>query len=117
MLTFAGVKPPTRYGELVSDPNGVVTSFDEKPVDTTGRISGGFFVCEPGVLDYVTSEVGCIFEQGPLQAIVKDRQAMVYEHNGFWHAMDNHRDYGLLNDLYAKGRAPWLRSTVEAVHP
>ena len=31
----------------------------------------------------------------------------LYRHDGFWHPMDTSRDYKLLNDLWAGGKAPW----------
>lgn len=114
LLTFSAVKPPSRFGELIFDDKGSVKSFDEKPLDVAGRISGGFFICEPGVFDYVTSDVNCIFEQGPLQAIVKDGQAMAYQHDGFWHAMDNHRDYERLNAMFAKNQCLWNKGVIPA---
>ena len=32
---------------------------------------------------------------------------MAYLHDGFWHPMDNSRDYQYLNDLWNRGEAPW----------
>jgi glucose-1-phosphate cytidylyltransferase len=32
-----------------------------------------------------------------------------YRHEGFWHPMDMLRDKLLLEDLWSKGDAPWLR--------
>jgi glucose-1-phosphate cytidylyltransferase len=34
---------------------------------------------------------------------------IMFEHDGFWQPMDTSREYHLLNDLYAKGCAPWVR--------
>lgn len=113
LLTFAAVKPPSRFGELVFDQHGAVQSFDEKPLNAAGRISGGFFICEPGVLDYVLPDINCIFEQGPLQSIVKDSQAMAFCHDGFWHAMDNHRDYEQLNAMFERDSCLWERKEVQ----
>jgi glucose-1-phosphate cytidylyltransferase len=32
---------------------------------------------------------------------------MAYAHTRFWQPMDTAREYGLLNDLWASGHAPW----------
>ncbi len=32
---------------------------------------------------------------------------MTYKHHGFWHPMDNSRDYGYLNKLWDDDKAPW----------
>lgn len=46
-LTVTGVRPPSRFGELQVDDTNNVIGFNEKPQASGGRISGGFFVCEP----------------------------------------------------------------------
>ena len=43
-----------------------------------------------------------------MQALARDRELAVYEHDGFWQCMDTYRDWQLLNDLFDKGDAPWI---------
>ncbi len=108
VLTVTGVRPPGRFGELVHD-EGVITEFNEKPQATGGRISGGFFVARAGLFDYLEDDASLVFEQRPMRRLVQDRQLMVHEHDGFWQPMDTSREYQLLNALYDKGDAPWVR--------
>ncbi len=108
ILTVTGVRPPGRFGELMSDSKGLITEFNEKPQATGGRISGGFFVCRKELFDYLDDREDLVFEQEPMRKLVKDKQLMVYEHDGFWQPMDTHRDYMLLNALCEKGEAPWM---------
>ena len=107
-LTVTGVRPPGRFGELVHDA-GYITEFNEKPQATGGRISGGYFVASKGVFDYLKDDDSLVFEQQPMRQLVQDRQLTVYEHDGFWQPMDTSREYQLLNTLYQKGDAPWVR--------
>ncbi len=107
-LTVTGVRPPGRFGELV-DEGGRVIEFNEKPQATGGRISGGFFVASARLFDYLNDDEGLVFEQEPMRKLVADRELMVYEHDTFWQPMDTSRDYKLLNELYDKGKAPWVR--------
>lgn len=107
-LTVTGVRPPGRFGEMVHA-NGVITEFNEKPQATEGRISGGFFVATPKIFDYLNDDEGLVFEQQPISSLVGDQQLMVFEHDGFWQPMDTSREYQLLNSLYEKGDAPWVR--------
>ena len=109
ILTVTGVRPPGRFGELAHAANGEVTEFNEKPQASGGRISGGFFVCKPELFRYLNDAEDLVFEQQPLRDLVKDKQLMVYEHNGFWQPMDTYRDYQLLNQLYNQSQAPWVR--------
>jgi glucose-1-phosphate cytidylyltransferase len=108
ILTVTGVRPPGRFGELMSNGDGVVTEFNEKPQATAGRISGGFFVCSKELFGYLDDREDLVFEQEPMRRLVADRQMMVFEHDGFWQPMDTHRDYMLLNGLVEDGRAPWI---------
>ncbi|HPJ99031.1 MAG TPA: sugar phosphate nucleotidyltransferase, partial [Candidatus Hydrogenedentes bacterium] len=62
LITITSVRPPARFGELVVEGNQV-TSFQEKPQAAGGYINGGFFVCEPGVCDYVSDDEACTFER------------------------------------------------------
>ncbi len=107
-LTVTGVRPPGRFGEMQSDGNGTVVEFNEKPQATGGRISGGFFVCEPTVFDVLNDRDDLVFEQEPIRELVAKRELAVYEHDDFWQCMDTARDWQLLNNLASGKKAPWL---------
>jgi len=109
ILTVTGVRPPGRFGELMFDDQNLVTEFNEKPQATAGRISGGYFVCRRELFDYLDEREDLTFEQEPVKNLVADRQLSLYEHEGFWQPMDTNRDYKLLNDLFDKGKAPWIK--------
>ncbi len=108
VLTLTGVRPPGRFGELVSK-SGLVIDFNEKPQTTGGRISGGYFVASSRLFDYLDENDDLVFEQEPMRKLVADGELMVYKHNAFWQPMDTSREYSLLNDLYNKGNAPWVK--------
>jgi len=108
VLTVTGVRPPGRFGELMSDETGMVAEFNEKPQATAGRISGGYFVCSKALFDYLDDREDLVFEQEPMRKLVADRQLMVFEHDDFWQPMDTYRDYTLLNRMIEEGRAPWI---------
>jgi glucose-1-phosphate cytidylyltransferase len=59
------------------------------------------------VWPYLSGGSGLIFEQEPLRRLAHDRELMAFEHDGFWQPMDTLREYNLLNDLWASGKAPW----------
>jgi glucose-1-phosphate cytidylyltransferase len=94
---------------MVAEAGGQVAEFNEKPQAIAGRISGGFFVANRRLFDYLDDREDLVFEKEPLQQLVRDKQLMMYEHDGFWQPMDTSREFQLLNSLYAEGRAPWVR--------
>ena len=106
-LTMSAIQPEARFGNLDIDANMNIKSFIEKPKTEAGWINGGFFVCEPKVLDYISDDENCIFEQAPLQNLAKDGEMVAYKHEGFWQPMDTLRDNQKLNKLWKENKAPW----------
>ncbi len=105
--TVTGVNPASRFGELRFDGERV-TSFREKPLASTGGlISGGFFVFDKGVFDYLRDDVSADFETDALERLAGEGELMVYRHTGFWHCMDTLRDTEALNQMWNGGNAPW----------
>lgn len=106
LLTVTAVQPSGRFGALnISDSNEVI-SFLEKPKGDGAWINGGFFICEPEVLDYITED-STIFEKEPLENIASDGQMVAFKHTGFWKPMDTLRDKQELENLWESGQAPW----------
>ena len=106
MVTLTAVRPSARFGDLDFDGNRVV-SFEEKPQLHEGWINGGFFVCQPELLDYIDND-NQMLEREPLERVVNDGELMAYKHEGFWHCMDTRRDYDLLKSLWESDAPPWV---------
>ena len=53
---MTSIQPPNRYGALTIGDNNIVSDFSEKPEGEGSWINGGFFVCEPGVFDYINDD-------------------------------------------------------------
>jgi glucose-1-phosphate cytidylyltransferase len=105
--TVTGVRPVSRFGELVAMGERV-KEFHEKPhTEHEGLVNGGFFVFEHAFLDYLSDDPSCVLERGPLAALSRDGQLSVYRHSGFWQCMDTYRDYQYLNELWDQGSPPW----------
>ena len=106
MATVSAVQPPGRFGSLAIA-GEKVDAFVEKPVGDGGWINAGFFVLEPGVLDYIDGDATS-WENEPLERLSRDQQLAAFKHPGFWHSMDTMRDCKQLNTLWESGRAPWM---------
>jgi glucose-1-phosphate cytidylyltransferase len=105
LVTMTAVQPEGRFGALETSGNRV-DSFLEKPKGDGAWINGGFFVCQPKVLDYIQGD-NTVFEQEPLQKLAKEGQLFNYRHHGFWKCMDTLRDKKVLNELWESGNAKW----------
>lgn len=104
--TVTGVRPPSRFGDLVVENNRVV-SFTEKPQVSEGLINGGFFVFNRKIFGYLSEDDNCDFEVGPLERLAEDGELMVYELKGEWACMDTYRDMVYLDKLWESGSAFW----------
>jgi glucose-1-phosphate cytidylyltransferase len=104
--TVTGVRPPSRFGELVVA-GQQVERFSEKPNVEHGYINGGFFVFDKKVLEYVKDDDACTLEREPLENLAADGQLMIYQHHGFWQCMDTYRDLVRLEDEWNGGNPPW----------
>jgi glucose-1-phosphate cytidylyltransferase len=105
-LTLTSIQPEGRFGALDIGDNGQVHKFREKPKGDGSWINGGFFVCEPQVLDYIDGDT-TIFERQPLENLAKDGQIYTYQHQGFWKCMDTLRDKNQLNEFWDTQAAQW----------
>ena len=107
LLTMTAVQPSGRFGALVINDDNIITSFMEKPKGDESWINGGFFVCEPKILDYIPDGDDIIFEKGPLEKLAKDKQLNAHKHSGFWRPMDTIMDKQDLTNLWQNDKAPW----------
>lgn len=106
IATVTSVQPSGRFGALSLANDGQVNSFIEKPSGDGAWINGGFFVCEPGVFDFIDGD-STVFEKEPLERLANSNNLHAYKHKGFWKPMDTLRDKTELEELWTKGEAPW----------
>lgn len=103
--TVTAIQPAGRFGSIQIE-GARVSEFMEKPKGDGQWVSGGFFVCEPSVIDLIEDD-DTLWERAPLETLTKQRQLAVYRHKGFWAAMDTLRDKVFLEELWKAGKAPW----------
>lgn len=108
LATLSSIQLPGRFGNVETDANGTVTTFQEKPLGDGVWINGGFFVLEPGIFNYLEGNMDDVqWEKKPLIEIADAGQLSAYQHNGFWKCMDAIRDKIELEALWQSGSADW----------
>jgi glucose-1-phosphate cytidylyltransferase len=105
IATVSGVVPGARFGELQIEGDSVKSFFEKPMAAKRGRVSGGFFVFNRKVFDYLDG--GVDLETVALEQLARDSQLMVYRHDAFWACMDTLRDMEYLNSLWDEGKAEW----------
>jgi len=108
--TLTAVQQPGRFGVFSLDDSNSIKSFKEKPKGDSGGssafINGGFFICEPSVIDYIEDD-STVWEREPLENLAKEGELSAYRHYGFWQPMDTLRDKNVLEAMWDKNEAPW----------
>ena len=105
VATVTGVCSFSRFGVLRADSQGLAIRFEEKPL-VDALINGGFFVFEREVEEYLKGSDDVVLEKEPLQRLTADGQLAVYEHTGFWRAMDTFKDAREMDIIWHES-APW----------
>lgn len=103
--TLTAVQPTARFGALDFD-GDQVCQFVEKPKGDGRWVSGGFFVLEPEIFNYLRGDKD-MWEHEPLRKLSEEGELMAYRHDGFWASMDTLRDKNHLEELWASKRPPW----------
>ncbi len=106
LVTVTGINAVSRFGELKLQGNRVL-KLVEKEEFAKSFVSGGFFVFNRGIFDYLTEDNSCDLEIGALERVAEKGELMMYQHKGFWACMDTLRDMEYLNGLWNGANPPW----------
>ncbi len=87
-LAVYSVPNPLEYGAVVSDENGNITQFLEKPdwsAVRSDRVNTGIYVLEPAVLDFIPDDVAYDFSTELFPDLLQREQRLqAYVAEGYW---------------------------------
>lgn len=86
--------------------DGTVNAFREKSDLDGDLINIGFMVMNPEIFDRIAGD-NTVFEQEPLNSLVKDGELIARTHEGFWQCMDTLREKQQLEKLWNSDKCPW----------
>jgi glucose-1-phosphate cytidylyltransferase len=69
------------------------------------RINGGYFILRQEI--FATLRRGEDLVTDAFQRLLPDGRLVAYRYDGFWQSMDTFKDKQRLDEMYAKGDAPW----------
>jgi len=104
VASFISVKPQISYHVVSSDASGRVISIDDI-ARTNIRINGGYFILRREIFDYLQPGEELVRE--PFHRLLREGKLTAYEYDDFWMAMDTFKDRQQLEEIYARGNAPW----------
>ncbi|MBI5671812.1 MAG: glucose-1-phosphate cytidylyltransferase [Nitrospirae bacterium] len=103
--SFVSVAPRLSYHMVTAGENGVVSGLEEMSRSSL-RINGGYMLFTAAIFDFM--QPGEELVQEPFQRLIKEQKLVGYRYDGFWASMDTFKDKQVLDEMYAKDRAPWL---------
>jgi len=106
IVTLTAVPLISPFGIIELNKNNDVVQFKEKP-KLSYLMNGGFYVVDKKIFDYI--KPGYDLEKEVFEDLTKEKQIAAFRHNGFWKSMNTLKDVIELNELYNKGKAPWIK--------
>ncbi len=102
VATVTGVHPYSKWGLLQTNAaTGLVTGFYQKPI-LSDHVNGGFMVFNKKIFDYLDN--GAV--EDSFIRLSEIGQLSVYNHSGFWKAMDTYHEMLEMNETWNKNK-PW----------
>ena len=86
------------------DDNGMVNRI-ENAQSSGFWINGGYYIFKSDIFEYLNE--GEELVQEPFQRLIHKGELISYKYDKFWACMDTFKDKQELDDMYAKGNAPW----------
>jgi glucose-1-phosphate cytidylyltransferase len=104
LATFLWVKPNVSFHFISANGDGIVRDISDVQ-ESDLRINGGYFVFKKEIFKYIRDGEELLHE--PFQRLVGEQQLVAHKYDGFWACMDTFKDKQLLDNMYARGTAPW----------
>lgn len=101
--TITGVHPRSKYGLVDVNKKCLVEAFQEKPV-LTDWVNGGYMVFKKDVFKYLKPGET---EHPALTRLVDKKQLSLYQHGGFWYAVDTYKELEDLQAFWSAKNTPW----------
>ena len=105
VATITGFHPRSKYGQMQTGRDGRILAFREKP-RLRDYVNGGFFVFDRRIFSYLDNH--SVLEEEVFERLVREEQMVLFEHDGFWFAMDTYKDYLEINAMNDRGDTPWM---------
>lgn len=98
------VKPSQSFHYVEVDGDSRVTGI--VPASNSSHwINGGFLAFRRDIFDFMRPQEDLV--PGLFPRLIEQRQLATFRYEGFWHAMDTFKEKQTLEDLHARGKAPW----------
>ncbi len=104
VAAFLSVRPSQSFHTVTVSGDGVVSGI--QPVtESDVWINGGYFVLRREIFKYMRNGDDLFGE--PFKRLIAEGTLAAMQYDGFWGCMDTYKEKQQLDDMYARGIAPW----------
>lgn len=104
IASFVSVRPNQTFHVVKVEEKNHVSAIEDIRLSDV-RINGGYFALRTEIFEYM--EQGDELVVQPFQRLIDRRKLIAYPYDGFWTSMDTFKDKQTLDEMYARGDAPW----------
>jgi glucose-1-phosphate cytidylyltransferase len=101
---FLTVKPSQSFDIVRTGPGDAVEAL-EHVTKADLWVNAGFFTLRHEIFDYLREGEELVYE--PFQRLMKEGRLFAYRHHGFFMAMDTFKEKQAIDEMAARGDAPW----------
>lgn len=102
--SFMCARPALSYHFVSLTPEGQVSAITD--IEGSGlRVNAGYFAFRKDIFDYMQDGEELVLK--PFGRLLAAQRLVAYPYDGFWRGMDTFKDKQGLDELYARGNAPW----------
>ena len=105
VASFVCVKPNLSCHFIALGADGQIEAIKDGGRSDDIRINGGFFVLRDEIFDHLRPGEDMLGP--PFGRLLLSGALHAYKYDGFWACMDTFKDRQILEDIYARGDAPW----------
>lgn len=105
IVTLTATPLKSNFGVIELDKNNLVTDFKEKP-RLDHWINGGFFVINKKIFNHLKD--GMDLETDTFKELALKNQISAFKHDGFWNAMNTHKDTQEIVKMWESNNRPWV---------
>jgi glucose-1-phosphate cytidylyltransferase len=102
--SFMCARPALSYHFVSLGADGHVSAITD--IEGSGlRVNAGYFAFRKDIFDYMQDGEELVLK--PFDRLLAAKRLVAYPYDGFWRGMDTFKDKQGLDELYARGSAPW----------
>jgi glucose-1-phosphate cytidylyltransferase len=104
-ISMLAVPPVSTHHIVEFGTDGAVTRVREVR-ELMAHENGGYFILRPEIFDALRDGEDLV--PHAFDRLIEERKVMAQPYGGFWRAVDTFKDRAEMEDLYNRGRCPWM---------